>query len=163
MPHMSASSRHHSRSSTASTSSFLTFPVTYAVNGLLRRLSAEPSASRGSESSSPAVTPQPSLEHIYTAPRRQASPFQPPPLHPLSLKGYRESTRPNARLLYKSLAEEIRLLVPPRLQLVDDWHLIYSLEQNGVSLSTLYQRCEEYREKRGGFVLVVRDGGGGVS
>jgi hypothetical protein len=52
--------------------------------------------------------------------------------------------------------------VPPRLQLVDEWNLAYSLEQDGVSLATLYKRSEEYRGKRGGFVLVVRDGSGGV-
>jgi hypothetical protein len=46
---------------------------------------------------------------------------------------------------------------------VDEWNLAYSLEQDGVSLATLYKRSEEYRGKRGGFVLVVRDGSGGVS
>jgi hypothetical protein len=45
---------------------------------------------------------------------------------------------------------------------VDEWNLAYSLEQDGVSLATLYKRSEEYRGKRGGFVLVVRDGSGGV-
>lgn len=95
-------------------------------------------------------------------PHRKASPFQPPPLTPLTLNGYKSSTREAGKLLSKALAEEIRLLVPPRLQLVDDWTVIYSLEQNGVSLATLYERAEEYRGKRGGFVLVVRDGDGGV-
>lgn len=70
--------------------------------------------------------------------------------------------REKGKLLSKALAEEIRLLVPPRLQLVDEWSLAYSLEQNGVSLGTLYKKSEEYRGKRGGYVLVVRDGGGGV-
>jgi hypothetical protein len=91
-----------------------------------------------------------------------ASPFQPPPLTPLTLKGYRQSTSEKGKLLSKALAEEIRLLVPPRLQLVDEWSLAYSLEQNGVSLATLYQKSDDYRGKRGGFVLVVRDGSGGV-
>ena len=99
---------------------------------------------------------------ILHAPHRSASPFQPPPLTPLSLRGYKVGMREQGKLLSKALAEEIRLLVPPRLQLVDEWSLMYSLEQNGVSLSTFYQSCEEYRGKRGGFVLVVRDGGGGV-
>lgn len=70
--------------------------------------------------------------------------------------------REQGKLLSKALAEEIRLLVPPRLQLVDEWSLTYSLEQNGVSLATLYQKSEEYRGKRGGYVLVVQDGTGGV-
>lgn len=70
--------------------------------------------------------------------------------------------REKGKLLSNALAEEIRLLVPPRLQLVDEWSLAYSLEQNGVSLATLYKQSDDYRGKRGGFVLVVRDGSGGV-
>ncbi len=70
--------------------------------------------------------------------------------------------RESGKLLNKALAEEIRLLVPPRLQLVDEWSLMYSLEQNGVSLATLYKNADDYRGKRGGFVLVVRDAGGGI-
>jgi len=70
--------------------------------------------------------------------------------------------REKGKLLSKALAEEIRLLLPPRLQLVDEWSLAYSLEQNGVSLGTLYKQSEDYRGKRGGFVLVVKDGGGSV-
>jgi hypothetical protein len=45
---------------------------------------------------------------------------------------------------------------------VEEWNLLYSLEQNGVSLATLYEKSEDYRGKRGGYVLVVRDGLGGV-
>lgn len=39
---------------------------------------------------------------------------------------------------------------------------MYSLEQDGVSLGTLYNKCEDLRGFRNGFVLVVRDGEGGV-
>jgi hypothetical protein len=98
---------------------------------------------------------------LYT-PKRTASPFQPPPLTPLSLTGWHSGTRDTAKLLTRTLAEEIRLLVPARLQLVEEWRCIYSLEQDGVSLSTLYAKCEPLRGKRGGYVLVVRDGDGGV-
>lgn len=70
--------------------------------------------------------------------------------------------REKGKLLSKALAEEIRLLLPPRLQLVDEWCLAYSLEQNGVSLGTLYKQADDYRGRRGGFVLVVKDNGGGV-
>lgn len=71
-------------------------------------------------------------------------------------------TPESAQLLTKTLAEEIRLLVPPRLQLVEEWNLIYSLEEHGVSLGTLYKKCEDLRGVRNGFVLVVKDGDGGV-
>jgi hypothetical protein len=103
------------------------------------------------------------MDGVYTPPRRVLSPFQPPPLTPLTLSGWRPSTKDNGRLLTRALAEEIRLLIPAGLQLVDEWKLIYSLEQDGVSLSTLYEKCEDYRSMRGGYVLVIRDGLGGVS
>jgi TLD len=92
----------------------------------------------------------------YTPPKRTASPFSPPPLTPLTLKSATSLTRP---LLTRSLAEEIRLLVPPRLQLVDNWRLAYSLEANGASLHTLYNCCEGMaaRSQRAGYVVVVRD------
>lgn len=80
----------------------------------------------------------------------------------MTLKGWRENTDPSAQLLSRALAEEIRLLVPPRLQLCEEWNLIYSLEQDGVSLGTLYKKCDDLRGLRNGFVLVVKDGEGGV-
>lgn len=100
---------------------------------------------------------------VYTPPYRAASPFQPPPLYPVSLKGYNASTTQSAQLLSRALAEEIRLLVPPRLQLCEEWNLVYSLEQNGVSLGTFYKKCDALRGLRNGFVLIVKDGEGGVS
>lgn len=103
------------------------------------------------------------MDGVYTPPKRTASPFQPPPLTPLSLMGYKSNTSESARLLTKALAEEIRLLVPARLQLVENWSLAYSLEQDGVSLATMYKKCDDYYGRRGGYVLVVRDGEGGVS
>lgn len=63
----------------------------------------------------------------------------------------------------RAIAEEIRLLIPPRLQLCDEWHLVYSLEQDGVSLGTMYKNCDELMGLRNGYVLVVKDGDGGVS
>jgi hypothetical protein len=156
--------------SSASSSSYFTYPVSYAVTGLLRRLNSEPAENHSSPSGATSLSHSmqslnsnsSDMNSVFAPPHRKASPFQPPPLTPLSLNGYRPGTRENGKLLSKALAEEIRLLVPPRLQLVDGWELCYSLEQNGVSLGTLYQRAEEYRGKRGGFVLVVRDGDGGV-
>ena len=103
------------------------------------------------------------MDGVYTPPYRSASPFKPPPLSPLTLKGFSESTALSAQLLNTGLAEEIRLLVPPRLQLCDEWNLVYSLEQDGVSLGTLYKKCENLRGLRNGFVLVVKDGEGDVS
>jgi hypothetical protein len=93
---------------------------------------------------------------------RTASPFRPPPLEPLVLKGYRDDTPSSARLLSGAVAEEIRAMVPERLRIIDDWRLVYSLEQDGSSLATLYQKCQVFQGMRAGFVLVVRDQEGAV-
>ena len=150
-------------------SSYFTYPVSYAVSGLLRRLNSEPAKSQPANSNAhransgdPSHAARPNMDGVFQPPRRIASPFQPPPLTPLSLRGYKSSTREAGKVLSRGLAEEIRLLVPPRLQLVDTWEVVYSLEQNGVSLATFYQKAEEYLGRRGGFVLVVRDASGGV-
>lgn len=96
---------------------------------------------------------------VYT-PLRTASPFQPPPLTPLTLRVSGHG-HPNQQLLTRALAEEIRLLVPARLQLVDTWQLAYSLERDGASLATLYETCKQFshRSPRAGYVLVIRDSG----
>jgi hypothetical protein len=151
-------------------SSYMSSSLTSAVAGFLRRLSSDPHAEPTNSHRSTKAKTFPAgvgssdsrIDGVYTPPYRNASPFQPPPLCPLILKGYSESTAPSAQLLSRSLAEEIRLLVPPRLQLCDEWNLIYSLEQDGVSLGTLYKKCENLRGLRNGFVLVVRDGEGSV-
>lgn len=146
-----------------STTSYLSYPVTYAVSGLIRRFTEPsiPSPPSNQPTNQPSLPT--SMDGVYTPPHRHASPFQPPPLTPLTLHGIKKSTAHSARLLSRALAEEIRLLIPPRLQLVNDWTLAYSVEQDGTSLATLYQKCAEFRGRRSGFVLVVRDGGGGVS
>ncbi|KAK4611487.1 Oxidation resistance protein 1 [Fulvia fulva] len=150
-----------------STLSYFTEPVSYTVKGLVRRLSEDeaPTALARALSANyngSMTDPSTGVYHPTQAPMRRKSPFQPPPLTPLTLNGYKKSTTGKARLLRKAVAEEIRLLIPPRLQLMDHWSLIYSLEQNGSTLSTLYSLCDQFRGKRGGFVVVVRDSNGGT-
>ena len=143
-------SQPHQQKRTQSTTSYFTYPVSHVVTGLYRRLTEPPPE----KSSRPCD--QMNTSGVFTPPRRTASPFQPPPLTPLTLK-----TSPNVshQLLTRALAEEIRLLVPPRLQLVDTWQLAYSLDRDGSSLSTLYDKCETFshRSQRAGYVLVVKD------
>lgn len=143
--------------------SYLSYPVSHVVSGLYRRLT-EPSPNR---SAIPRLQTHNTSEQdlandmpngVYTPPHRTASPFQPPPLTPLTLSGSTSST-----ILSRTVAEEIRLLVPPRLQLAEQWSLAYSLEQDGVSLATLYNKCAGPGISRdASFVLVVQDGAGGV-
>ncbi|EMC99953.1 hypothetical protein BAUCODRAFT_49572, partial [Baudoinia panamericana UAMH 10762] len=150
-----------------STLNYFTEPVSYTVSGIVRRLSEDqaptPLARALSANYNGSMTdPTLGVYHPPPQPKRRLSPFQPPPLTPLTLKGYKDTTKHKSRLLSKAIAEEIRLLIPARLQLMDSWNLTYSLEQNGSTLSTLYNLCDAHRGKRGGFVLVVRDAGGGI-
>lgn len=62
-----------------------------------------------------------------------------PPLTPVELTGYKPDTK--NRLMTCELAEDIRNLIGSRLQLYSEWKLLYSLEQHGAALSTLYSRC----------------------
>lgn len=96
-------------------------------------------------------------------PVRSASPFVMPDYEPLVLTGYRHDTDRAAQLLSTGIGEAIRMNFPERLRICEEWKLVYSLYQNGSSLSTLYKLCDDYRGRRVSFVLVVRDGAGGVS
>ncbi|KAL8811480.1 MAG: hypothetical protein Q9223_001660, partial [Gallowayella weberi] len=139
-----------------STKSYFSYPVSHVVSGLYRRLT-EPDRVPHT-----GVLPPPSLNThngIYTPPQRTASPFQPPPLTPLTLKPGGASS--SSLILTRALAEEIRLLVPPRLQLAESWSLAYSLEEDGVSLTTLYSKCASTSIPKGSsFILVIKDAAG---
>lgn len=143
----------------ATPGNYFSYPVSRVVSGLYRRLTDPPQQSRNGNRNDMTSSYSASL---YT-PMRTASPFQPPPLSSLTLSssavaaGYQH-------ILTRALAEEIRLLVPPRLQLVDTWNLAYSLERDGSSLGTLYDACRQVSERspRAGYVLVVRDSSDGA-
>lgn len=61
------------------------------------------------------------------------------------------------------------MFVPARQQLHATWTLVYSLEQHGASISTMYERAATHAKRRGGvgtgaegWVLVVKDLSGGT-
>lgn len=162
---------------TTGSSGLLTSSVSGLWGGLVRRFSSE-MTNQTSDSTSSSVGGHSSIHHsqtypvsangvdgVYTPPHthRTASPMRPPPLEPLVLHGFRDDTGPDARLLTTAIAEEIRIMVPARLSIIDDWNLVYSLDQDGASLSTLYEKCRRYEGKRVAFVLVVKDCEGAVS
>ncbi|EEH18896.1 hypothetical protein PABG_01215 [Paracoccidioides brasiliensis Pb03] len=149
-------SQSHSQSP-SSASSYISYPITHVVSGIYRRLT-EPTPPRPA-SKKPPLDPM-SVSEVYNPPIRTASPFQPPPLTPLTLKAAGGASH---ILLAQSLAEEIRLLVPPRLQLLDTWQLAYSLDRDGSSLATLYEKCKAFasRSQKAGYVLVVKDSSSG--
>ncbi|KAF9263165.1 TLD-domain-containing protein [Marasmius fiardii PR-910] len=57
----------------------------------------------------------------------------------VELKGRKESTDP---VLDRVLAEKIRSHLPPLSRLHRSWNLLYSLDQHGISLNTLYAKSE---------------------
>ncbi|KAK6462217.1 TLD-domain-containing protein [Scheffersomyces coipomensis] len=85
-------------------------------------------------------SPSPSISSTRVSRSSSSSSTYLPPLSPLSLKGYKASTK--HKLLDDELANNIRNLLPARLQLFDEWNLVYSLEQHGISLNTLYRHCD---------------------
>ncbi|GAA5940112.1 Oxr1p [Sporobolomyces koalae] len=62
-----------------------------------------------------------------------------------------------SQILNETIAEGLRPCLAPRLRISSNWTLLYSLEQDGTSLLTLFTRVTNgLRSKSGGFVLVVR-------
>jgi len=137
----------------------------------LSRVNSQPPSTRGSLTSSgilghfSALTSsiQRRLSNSLSTPPTSPIPEQPkrpipdsePPLAPITLKGYLDTT--TERVLTEKFAEEIRLMLPARLQVHDLWDLVYSLDQHGVSLSTLYSRCKAFNSPHSGWVIIVRD------
>lgn len=145
-----------------SSAAYLAYPVKHVMSSLYRRMTEPPDQPVNRLLDAPTYTPSRKHSAGLTPPRR-ASPFQPPPLTPLHLSHGLSEEKAESLLLTRSLSEEIRLLIPPRVQLVESWRLAYSLEIHGSSLGTLYDQCEKAlgalgSTQRGGFVLVVQDG-----
>lgn len=83
---------------------------------------------------------------------------------PIKLSGYNAGT--THRLLKEDMVPELRTLMPERIKLYTNWKLIYSLEQNGASLKTLYRCCKDEYENyalkssgfaRKGYLLLIQD------
>ncbi|KAG0142384.1 hypothetical protein CROQUDRAFT_662622 [Cronartium quercuum f. sp. fusiforme G11] len=74
---------------------------------------------------------------------------------PIKLLGLDEQSQ---AVMDDELAEGIRLHLPPRLKIPARWELLYSIDQHGTSLGTLYQRVGGASPKTNGcVVLVIRD------
>lgn len=93
------------------------------------------------------------------SPTADEVPYSEPPLTPLHLHGYRSTTK--HKLLTTEIAEELRSHLPSILQIGHEWQLLYSLEQNGASLNTLYSSVKpkngENTNRRRGYLLVIED------
>ncbi|CDR46827.1 CYFA0S26e00518g1_1 [Cyberlindnera fabianii] len=111
------------------------------------------SSSKSSTSSkSSSKSPSPAPDYL----------METPPLTPLQLQGYLPTTR--NRIMSRELGEDIRSILPARQQIRSQWQLLYSLEQHGSSLHTLYRSIKPDREKydKNGYVLVIKDTKGGI-
>ncbi|GAA5894946.1 hypothetical protein JCM8208_000071 [Rhodotorula glutinis] len=83
-----------------------------------------------------------------------------PTAQPIKLVGLRPGVQ---RVLEDDVAEGIRPSLPPRLRLSSRWTLLYSLDQHGISLTTLFSSLQRGLASRdGGFVLVVKTSKGDV-
>lgn len=61
------------------------------------------------------------------------------------------------------IVPQIRPSLSPRLRISTKWNLLYSLDQHGISIGTMYERMKVgLRGSSGGVVLVVKDGRGSV-
>lgn len=78
------------------------------------------------------------------------------------LNGYSDNTK--NRLLRQEMCDELRQLMPTRIQLYTEWSLIYSLEQHGASLHSLYDnlKSDTNSNARVGYILVIQDRKGGI-
>ncbi|OCH86253.1 TLD-domain-containing protein [Obba rivulosa] len=72
------------------------------------------------------------------------------------LVGRKEVTVP---VLTEELADMLRPHFPALARLPRAWSLLYSLDQHGISLNTLYARCQAHT---GGALVVMRDSGDAV-
>lgn len=81
---------------------------------------------------------------------------------PINLFGFNSTTR--NRLLTDEIGHELRTLFPSRIQLYTDWTLIYSLEQHGASLHSLYGNLHDtmVSKLRVGYLIIIRDSRGGL-
>ncbi|SMN21514.1 similar to Saccharomyces cerevisiae YPL196W OXR1 Protein of unknown function required for normal levels of resistance to oxidative damage [Maudiozyma saulgeensis] len=80
----------------------------------------------------------------------------------VNLVGYLPSTK--NKLLTEGMCDEIRMLMPARIQLYNEWTLLYSLEQHGASLHSLYSNVtpDDDINKRIGYVIIIKDRQNGI-
>ncbi|KAL6942376.1 hypothetical protein ACO0QE_003551 [Hanseniaspora vineae] len=80
----------------------------------------------------------------------------------ITLNGYKPETR--HRVVKQDMCNDLRSLMPTRIQLYSSWTLLYSLEQHGASLSTLYSDVKptDATNKRVGYLMAIQDMDGGI-
>ncbi|CEP07240.1 hypothetical protein [Parasitella parasitica] len=72
---------------------------------------------------------------------------------PIRLTG-RQYDDLNAAVLTETIAELVRPYIPRRFRIAQTWDLLYSLDQHGVSLGTLYYRMKDFE---GPCIMTIKD------
>ncbi|KAG8902166.1 oxidation resistance protein 1 [Tulasnella sp. 403] len=72
----------------------------------------------------------------------------------LDLSGRSDATVP---VLSQEVADMLRPYLPPLPRLSKTWTLLYSTDQHGMSIGTLYKNVEKYYGASGGCILAVRE------
>ncbi|CAO3675382.1 unnamed protein product [Rhizopus stolonifer] len=70
---------------------------------------------------------------------------------PIVLQGRKRDTEP---VLTEFMAEKIRPYIPRRFRVASSWKMLYSLDQNGVSLFSLYSSTQSYD---GPCIMIIKD------
>ncbi|CCH41964.1 Oxidation resistance protein 1 [Wickerhamomyces ciferrii] len=105
---------------------------------------------------SPSPSPESNTSSKSPSIRNNALFIEDPPLTPLELHGYSKTTK--NKILTLELGEEIRNMLPSRHQVSSNWELVYSLEQHGASLNTLYSNIKpSTKYDKNGYLLVIKD------
>lgn len=80
----------------------------------------------------------------------------------VKLTGYLPTTK--NRLITPDMCDQLRSLMPTRVQLYTEWELLYSLEQHGSSLKSLYDHVspQSTTPMRVGYVIVIKDRKNGI-
>ncbi|GES89619.1 TLD-domain-containing protein [Rhizophagus clarus] len=69
---------------------------------------------------------------------------------PIELRGRKADTDP---VLDIDMAEQIRQQLPRRVRLAPSWNLLYSLDQDGTSMTTMYHKVKD----KGPLIVVIKD------
>jgi len=78
-----------------------------------------------------------------------------PLMDPIELRGRKADTEP---VLDIDMAEQLRQKLPRRVRLSPSWNLLYSLDQDGTSMTTMYYKVKD----KGPLIVAVKDMNGQV-